>query len=160
MFLPSNPDSTENQKNLKYMSRKVLRCPAVSKAPVETNKGYYGYNFRGLGFGESGGRWYMQKVSLCPAPSRQYVVMDAERNIDGEEVCVAPYSLGIGKFDPAPRHLVGLNILFGDGHVESRKMPSRFNRSLMYKVLGNGYYNSNVMCVNTGNGWSTYRNHP
>ncbi|MBQ6598974.1 MAG: DUF1559 domain-containing protein, partial [Lentisphaeria bacterium] len=154
MFMPLNPNATEKIKNLNYMSRKVLVCPAVPKATVESYRGYYGYNYRGLGFGVYDNKWYMQRVSLCPSPSRQYVAMDAEEGINKISNLVAPYHLGIGKYDPAPRHLVGLNILFGDGHVESKKMPSRINRDSIYNVLGKGYYGSKVLCVKTGNGWS------
>ena len=157
MFWPSNPTAVDKQTNLRYMSRKVLRCGAVAKAVPEPAQGYYGYNYRGLGFYARPGA--LKKQSVCPAPSLQYVVMDAEKNdtLAGYQLvhCYRSDSNG----SPAPRHNLNLNILFADGHVEARKMPSRLDRDLMYKVLGSAWYETSGyhLCWDNGTGWSKYK---
>ena len=157
MFWPSNPTSTEKVTNLKYMTRKVLRCGAVKNGIPEPTHGYYGYNYRGLGFYAPTGA--LKKLSTCPAPSLQYVTMDAEMNdtLAGYRLvhCYRSDSNG----SPAPRHNLNLNILFGDGHVEARKMLSRLDRAAMYKILGSGSYESSgyYLCYDNGTGWSKYK---
>jgi len=158
MFWPTNPNGDDEVHNLKYMSRKVLRCGAVTNGVEEPGHGYYGYNYRGLGFRMdiSGA---LQRHSSCLKPSQQYVVMDAEKadTLTGYRIvhCYKSDSNG----SPAPRHNLKLNILFADGHVEDWKMPSRTDRAEMYKVLGSGYYSgSTSLCYDTASGWSKYRN--
>lgn len=157
MFWPSNPNGDDKVYNLKYMSRKVLRCGAVTNGVPEPGHGYYGYNYRGLGFRMdiSGA---LQRHSSCLKPSQQYVVMDAEDPVTlaGKQQvhCYKSDSNG----SPAPRHNLNVNILFADGHVEAWKMPSRTDRAEMYKVLGSGYYGSNPLCYDTTSGWSKYKN--
>ena len=159
MFWPSNPTSVDKQTNLRYMSRKVLRCGAVAKAVPEPAHGYYGYNYRGLGFRAPEGA--LKKLSTCPAPSLQYVTMDAEKHttLAGNQI-VHCYKVSTAEYgSPAPRHNLNLNILFGDGHVEARKMPSRLDRDLMYKVLGSAWYETSGyhLCWDNGTGWSKYK---
>ena len=77
MFRPSKLTASEEATNLKYMTRKVLSCGAVKNGEPEPNHGYYGYNYRGLGFWAPTGA--LKKLSTCPAPSLQYVIMDAEK---------------------------------------------------------------------------------
>ena len=157
LFWPSNPTGTDQKWNLRYMSRKVLSCPSVPNAVKEPPYGYYGYNYRGLGFDAPHGA--LQKISVCPSPSQQYVTMDAENPLTfaGGDT-VHPYKIDtIGQ--PAPRHNLNINILFGDSHVESKKMPSRTNRTLIYQILGRGTYDSTgfYLCTDNGTGWSKYR---
>ena len=163
MFYKSGMTGTEEAKNLRYMGREILRCPS---APDPTETVSYGYNYRGLGYGLDSGKWYMQRMSNCLAPSRQYVVMDAEitstRRGNGKVHCYAwPASTTVGS--PAPRHNVALNILFGDGHAETWKMPGRTLYEQFYgnEYLGSGWYSSTPpMCVNTKNGWGKYSSLP
>ena len=158
LFWPSNPNGSDVVYNLKYMSRRVLCCPSASKPLQESVKGHYGYNYRALGFNAP--RGMLRKVFNCAAPSQQYVVMDAELASDlGAYHIVHPYRSDANG-SPAPRHNLNLNILFGDGHVEAWKMPSRLERASMYGVLGTGTYpmDSNGMgiCTNNGTGWCKY----
>ena len=157
MFWPTKQNGDNQTNNLKYMTKKVLRCGAVANAVPEPAHGYYGYNYRGLGFYNRPGA--LKLVSACPAPSLQYVVMDAEKadTLAGYQIvhCYRSDSYG----SPAPRHNLKLNILFGDGHVESWKMPSRLDRTQMYKVLGSAWYETSGyhLCWDNGTGWSKYK---
>ena len=159
MFWPSKRNGDNQTNNLKYMSKKVLRCGAVQNGVPEPAHGYYGYNYRGLGFYAPAGA--LKKLSTCPAPSLQYVTMDAEKHttLAGNHI-VHCYKVSTADYgSPAPRHNLNLNILFGDGHVEARKMPSRLDRDLMYKVLGSAWYDTSGyhLCWDNGTGWSKYR---
>ena len=157
MFWPTKRNGDNQTNNLKYMTKKVLRCGAVKNGVPEPGHGYYGYNYRGLGFRAPEGA--LKKLSTCPAPSLQYVTMDAEdpATLAGKHIvhCYKSDSNG----SPAPRHNLNLNILFGDGHVEARKMPSRLDRDLMYKVLGSAWYETSGyhLCWDNGTGWSKYK---
>jgi len=159
MFWPTRKNGNNQVNNLKYMTKKVLRCGAVKNAVPEPAYGHYGYNYRGLGFSAPNGP--LKKLSTCPAPSLQYVTMDAEKytTLEGNHIvhCYKTNTADYGT--PAPRHNLNLNILFGDGHVEARKMPSRFDRARIYKVLGSGSYEATGLhlCYDNGTGWSKYK---
>ena len=155
MFWPTKQNGDNQTDNLKYMSKKVLRCGAVTKAVAEPAYGYYGYNYRGLGFTNTPGA--LQRHSSCLKPSQQYVIMDAENpdTLEGYQTVHCYKNATYGS--PAPRHNLNVNILFADGHVEQWKMPSRTDRDAMYKVLGTASYGSNPLCYDTASGWSKYR---
>ena len=100
-------------------------------------------------------------MAPVPAPSLQYVIMDAEKQstLEGYMLVNCSRSDTDTAGSPAPRHNLNLNILFGDGHVEARKMPSRINRVSMYTVLGSGAYVAGGynLCYDNGTGWSKYK---
>ena len=118
-------------KTLDLLPFKMFFCPADQQIPWGMEDGTVGfegnmaYNFTALGGayevsnnGNTEKRIPNKKMNQCKAPSAQYVYMD------GINYYVYTYKAGTAKYNLNPRHNNGLNILYADGHTQSRHISN------------------------------------
>jgi len=138
-----------------YTGYKSFICPAmapgfqatVAEANGNMSTSGYGFSYETAGSGRfrQGGalpsgtinNWNNLKYTDILCPSKMYFVMDSIRSSSRQGCDRLTYKRYTGSSavgDPDPRHGGALNILFADGHAESRKVDV----SEPYNTLGTG----------------------
>ncbi len=139
-----------------YVTRTIFACPGL-KSPEKTQTNHtpsgmtytgYGYNFRYLGsyMGLSSSNAQVAKLSELRYPSIGYLVMDCNQGFGTniglfrvtDVLSSAPTTNGF----PDARHNRSLNILYVDGHAESKTV----NIANPYLTLGSGSSSNNWRC--------------
>ena len=140
----------------KYINRSSFACPGL-KSPAKTQTNYtpsgmtytgYGYNFRYLGsyMGISAGDKRAARMSELRFFSTGYLAMDTNQglgtNVGLYRVTDVNSSSPVNNGRPHARHSRNLNVLYLDGHAESRKV----DLLNPYLTLGSGSTCDNWRC--------------